>query len=65
MKYWEKFKSFKERGEWVELQFMAAAGQRRFAISKPWGDTKPYDVGIEHARSHSQCRLYSFGESSR
>jgi hypothetical protein len=38
-KYWEKFSSFKERGEWVELQFMAAAAQRRFAVSKPWGDT--------------------------
>jgi hypothetical protein len=25
MKYWERFKSFKERGEWVELQFMAEA----------------------------------------
>jgi len=48
MKYCEKFKSFKERGEWVELQFMAAAAQRCFAVSKPWGDTKAYDVGIEH-----------------
>ncbi len=53
MKYWEKFKSFKESGECVELQFMAAAAQRRFAVSNPWGDTKPYEVGIEHRRQMS------------
>jgi hypothetical protein len=52
MKYWKKFKSHKERGEWVELQFMAAAAQRCFAVRKPWGDTKPYDVGIEHAGNY-------------
>lgn len=25
MKRWGEFNTFKERGEWVELQFMAAA----------------------------------------
>jgi hypothetical protein len=59
MKYWEKFKSFKERGEWVELQFMAAAAQRRFAVSKPWGDTKPYDVGIEHDGNYLRIQVKS------
>jgi len=58
-KYWEKFKSFKERGEWVELQFMAAAAQRRFAVSKPWGDTKPYDVGIEHEGNYLRVQVKS------
>jgi len=47
MRYWERFKSFKERGEWVELQFMAEAARRRFAVCKPWGDTRAFDVGIE------------------
>ena len=28
---------------------MMQAARRRFAISKPWGDTQAYDVGIEHA----------------
>ncbi len=59
MKYWERFKSFKERGEWVELQFMAAAAQRRFAVSKPWGDTKPYDVGIEHEGNYLRVQVKS------
>jgi len=59
MKYWEKFKSHKERGEWVELQFMAAAAQRRFAVSKPWGDTKPYDVGIEHEGNYLRVQVKS------
>ena len=59
MKYWEKFRSFKERGEWVELQFMAAAAQRCFAVSKPWGDTLAYDVGIEHQGSYLRVQVKS------
>ncbi len=31
------FNNFKERGEWVELQFMARALRKRFRVSKPWG----------------------------
>ena len=59
MKYWERFTSFKERGEWVELQFMAAAAQRRFAVSKPWGDTRAYDVGVEHAQNFLRVQVKS------
>jgi hypothetical protein len=33
VKYWERFTSFKERGEWVELQFMAQAAKHRFPVS--------------------------------
>jgi len=44
------FKNFKVRGEWVELQFMAQAVRRRFKVSKPWGDSSAYDVGVEHGR---------------
>ena len=43
---WVHFKTYKQRGEWVELQFMAEAAKHRFAVSKPWGDTQAYDVGI-------------------
>ena len=59
MKYWERFTSMKERGEWVELQFMAAAAQRRFAVSKPWGDTRAYDVGIEHGENFLRVQVKS------
>jgi hypothetical protein len=49
--YWEQFTSYKQRGEWVELQFMAEAAKHRFTVSKPWGDSLAYDVGIEHAQN--------------
>jgi hypothetical protein len=41
------FRTFKERGEWVELVFMAMAVRLGFKVSKPWGDSSAYDVGIE------------------
>jgi hypothetical protein len=47
MKRWEKFRTFKERGEWIELLFMAAAAARGYHVLKPWGDSLAYDVGIE------------------
>lgn len=47
MEFWQCFTTHKQRGEWVELQFMAAAALRRFAVSKPWADMGPYDVGVE------------------
>ena len=59
MKYWERFKSMKQRGEWVELQFMAQAAKRRFAVSKPWGETHPYDVGIEHGQNFLRVQIKS------
>jgi len=42
------FRNFKERGEWVELLFMAWALQKGLKVSKPWGDSGAYDVGIEY-----------------
>jgi hypothetical protein len=44
------FRNFKERGEWVELQFMGQALRKKFRVSKPWGDSGSYDVGIEQGR---------------
>jgi hypothetical protein len=57
MKYWERFKSLKERGEWVELQFMAAAAGRLFAVCKPWGECRAYDVGIEHGQNFLRVQV--------
>ena len=59
MEYWEKFKNFKQRGEWVELQFMAEAARRRFAVCKPWGETRSYDVGIEHGPNFLRVQVKS------
>jgi hypothetical protein len=40
------FKTFKERGEWIELRFMAEAMRRGYKLLKPWGDSQPFDVAI-------------------
>jgi hypothetical protein len=40
------FKTFKERGEWVEALFMAAALRHGFKVLKPWGDSMPFDVAL-------------------
>jgi hypothetical protein len=49
MKDWDGFRTFKERGEWVELQFMAAAASHGYRVLKPWGDSLEYDVAVEHS----------------
>jgi hypothetical protein len=49
MEHWKNFKSFKQRGEWVELLFMAAAALHGYHVLKPSGDCLPYDVGIEQS----------------
>jgi hypothetical protein len=58
MKHWERFTSFKQRGEWVELQFMAEAAKHRLAVSKPWG-IQAYDVGIEHGANFLRVQVKS------
>ena len=59
MKAWEKFKTFKQRGEWVELQFMAAAALRGYRVLKPWGDSLEYDVAIEHGGEITRVQVKS------
>lgn len=41
------FKTNKARGEWVELCFMAKAAGKGLPVSKPYGDSSSYDVGVE------------------
>ena len=40
-------KNCKERGEWAELCFMAKAAEHGLRVSKPYGDSASYDVGVE------------------
>lgn len=56
---WERFNSFKQRGEWVELQFMAQAALRQLNVSRPWGDNLAYDVGVEHAQNFLRVQVKS------
>jgi len=40
-------KGCKERGEWVELCFMAKAAGLGMGVSKPLGESRRYDVLVE------------------
>ena len=42
------FPHFKLQGEWAELIFMARAAEQGLRVSRPWGDSAPYDVAVEH-----------------
>jgi hypothetical protein len=38
----------KSRGEWAELRFMTRATEHGFRVTKPWGDSAPYDLATEY-----------------
>jgi hypothetical protein len=38
----------KLRGEWAELCFMQRATQLGLILTKPWGDSAPYDFAVDH-----------------
>jgi hypothetical protein len=57
---WEKFKTFKQRGEWVELQFMAAAALHGYRVLKPWGDNLEYDFVVEHGGNLLRVQVKGF-----
>lgn len=59
MERWEKFKSFKCRGEWVELLFMAAAELHGYDVLKPWGDSLEYDIAVEHSGGTTRVQVKS------
>jgi hypothetical protein len=42
-----RIKNCKRRGEWAELEFIAAAAKRSLQVSKPLGDSASYDAVIE------------------
>jgi hypothetical protein len=60
MDHWKKFKTFKQRGEWVELEFMAAASLRGYHVLKPCGDNLNYDVAIDHRGSILRVQVKGF-----
>ena len=49
----------KERGQWVELCFMARATQEGLLVSRPFGETARYDVGVEYGRRHLRVQVKS------
>jgi hypothetical protein len=57
----------KLRGEWAELRFLQRAIELGFRVTKPWGETAPYDVATDHhglfRRVQVKCTIYQRGES--
>ncbi len=53
------FKTLKDRGHWVEMQFMARASAHGLIVSKPWGDTCRYDFIVEHKGRFSRVQVKS------
>jgi hypothetical protein len=57
----------KLRGEWAELRFLQRAIELGFRVTKPWGETAPYDVATDHRglflRVQVKCTLYRRGNS--
>jgi hypothetical protein len=45
-----KLKNCKERGEWAELYFMMLAAGQGMRVSKPFGESGKYDVGVENQK---------------
>src|SRR5579863_8175970 len=42
-----RIKNGKRRGEWAELQFVAAAAKHGLQVFRPFGDSASYDAVIE------------------
>ena len=54
-----QLKHCKERGEWAELYFMMMAAGLGMKVSKPFGDSGRYDVGVEaHIRESNTRESY-------
>jgi len=53
------FRSPKKQGEWVELQFLARATGQGFTVSRPWGDSTPYDFVVECNRAFHRVQVKS------
>jgi len=57
----------KARGEWAELRFMTRATELGFIVTKPWGDSAPFDLALAHhghfARVQVKCTLFHRGNS--
>jgi hypothetical protein len=63
----ESIRHAKARGEWAELRFITRALELKFRVSKPWGDSAPYDLVTEHhgrfRRVQVKCTIFQRGHS--
>ncbi|MGA8273448.1 MAG: group I intron-associated PD-(D/E)XK endonuclease [Candidatus Sulfotelmatobacter sp.] len=54
-----KLPGCKERGEWAELYFMMMAAGLGMKVSKPFGESGRYDVGVENKRGVLRVQVKS------
>jgi hypothetical protein len=52
-----EFGTCKQQGEWAELCFMARAAGMGLLVSKPYGDSSSYDVGVEWVAPGREGRI--------
>jgi hypothetical protein len=52
-----EFGTCKQQGEWAELCFMARAAGHGLRVSKPYGDSASYDVGVEWVAPGREGRI--------
>ncbi|MFZ3276094.1 MAG: group I intron-associated PD-(D/E)XK endonuclease [Candidatus Sulfotelmatobacter sp.] len=61
-----QLKHCKERGEWAELYFMMMAAGLGMKVSKPFGDSGRYDVGVEsHIQENHARENHAYENQSR
>ena len=57
----------KRRGEWAEMRFMQRAAELGLFVTKPWGDSAPYDFITDHQghflRVQVKCTIFQRGNS--
>ena len=53
------FTTWKKRGEWVEMLFMARAAREGLQVSKPYGDSAAYDFIVESGATCSRIQVKS------
>jgi len=60
-----KLKNPKERGEWAELYFMMMAAGQGMKVSKPFGESGKYDVGVENQKRVLRVQVKSIAYTER
>jgi len=60
-----KLKDFKARGEWAELYFMMLAAGEGMKVSKPFGESGKYDVGVDNQNRVLRVQVKSAAYTER
>jgi len=60
-----KLTDYKARGEWAELYFMMLAAGQGMKVSKPFGESGKYDVGVENQKRVLRVQVKSAAYAQR